>query len=109
MGSEDNQPDWGKIAEKFDIWLPQLAPVGTAVLEKLAATPGDRILDMGSGTGEPALTLARSMGGNVDITGINAAEGMVKVAQSKVDSEGLSGIRFQTMPAEQMRFADNSC
>jgi tRNA1(Val) A37 N6-methylase TrmN6 len=29
-----------------------------------------RILDPGSGTGEPALTLARRPGGQVDITGI---------------------------------------
>lgn len=108
MGREDNQPDWDKIAEKFDIWLPQLAPVGTALLEKLAAMPGDTILDMGSGTGEPALTLARSMGDKVKITGTDAAEGMVKVAQKKVDSEGLTGIRFQTMPAEKMSLADNS-
>ena len=108
MGIENNQPDWGKIAEKFDIWLPQIAPVGTAILEKLDAQPGDTILDMGSGTGEPALTLARTMGDKVQITGIDAAEGMVKVAQKKVTTENLSGIRFQTMPAEKMGFADNS-
>jgi ubiquinone/menaquinone biosynthesis C-methylase UbiE len=108
MGIEDNQPDWDKIAEKFDIWLPQIAPVGEAILEKLAAQPGDEILDMGSGTGEPALTLARTMDGEVTITGIDAAEGMVKVAQQKVVNENLSGIRFQSMPAEKMSFADNS-
>lgn len=108
MGAQDNQPDWGKIAEKFDIWLPQIAPVGTALLEKLEAQAGDAILDMGSGTGEPALTLARSMGDQVQITGIDAAEGMVKVAQKKVDTEKLSGIAFQTMPAEKMTFADES-
>jgi ubiquinone/menaquinone biosynthesis C-methylase UbiE len=108
MGREDNQPDWDKIAEKFDIWLPQIEPVGTALLEKLAARPGDAILDMGSGTGEPALTLARTLGAQVQITGIDAAEGMVKVAQKKVDTERLPGITFQTMPAEKMSFADNS-
>ncbi len=108
MGKEDNQPDWGKIAEKFDIWLPQLAPVGAAILDKLNARPGDSILDMGSGTGEPALTLARTMGAEIQITGIDAADGMVKVAQQKVATENLSGIGFKTMPAENMSFADNS-
>jgi hypothetical protein len=24
----DNQPDWAAIAEKFDLWLPHIAPVG---------------------------------------------------------------------------------
>lgn len=108
MGVEDNQPDWGKMAEKFDIWLPQIAPVGSAILEKLAAQAGDHVLDIASGTGEPALTLARRMGEQIQITGIDAAEGMVKVAQQKVDAEKLPGISFQTMPAEKMSFADNS-
>ncbi|WP_455208880.1 class I SAM-dependent methyltransferase [Kaarinaea lacus] len=107
MSAKDNQPDWDKIAEKFDIWLPQLAPVGEALLEALDAQPGDHIIDLGSGTGEPALTLARRMNGHIQITGIDAAEGMVKVAQSKVASERLSGIEFTAMPAEEMNFDDN--
>jgi len=65
-----NQPDWGAIAEKFDLWLPHIAPVGESLLQALGARPGERILDPGSGTGEPALTLARRLGGQVDITGI---------------------------------------
>ena len=65
-----NQPDWGAIAEKFDLWLPHIAPVGESLLQALGARPGERILDPGSGTGEPALTLARRPGGQVDITGI---------------------------------------
>ena len=35
MSASDNQPDWDKIAEKFDIFLPQIAPVGEALLEAL--------------------------------------------------------------------------
>lgn len=108
MGAADNQPDWGKIAEKFDIWLPQLAPVGVALLQALAAQAGNKILDLGSGTGEPALTLARDMGNTIQITGVDAAEGMVKVAQQKVIKEKLNGIHFETMSAENLKFADNS-
>jgi ubiquinone/menaquinone biosynthesis C-methylase UbiE len=107
MSAKDNQPDWNKIAEKFDIWLPQLAPVGEALLESLNAQPGDHIIDLGSGTGEPALTLARRMNGHIQITGIDAAEGMVKVAKSKVANEHLTGIDFTAMPAEKMDFEDN--
>jgi len=108
MSARDNQPDWDKIAEKFDIWLPQLAPVGEALLEALDAQPGDHIIDLGSGTGEPALTLARRMNGHIQITGIDAADGMVNVAQQKVANERLPGITFSTMPAEKMEYNDNS-
>ena len=76
MSAQDNQPDWDKIAEKFDIWLPQIAPVGESLLEALDAQPGDHIIDLGSGTGEPALTLARRTNGHIQIKGIDAADGI---------------------------------
>ncbi|VAX02468.1 hypothetical protein MNBD_GAMMA20-1553 [hydrothermal vent metagenome] len=50
MSNGDNQPDWAAIAEKFDLWLPQIAPVGEMLLEGLAAQAGDSIIDLGSGT-----------------------------------------------------------
>jgi len=85
-----------------------LASVGTDLLNALDAQNGDKILDLGSGTGEPALTLARDMKGTVEITGVDAAEGMVKVANQKVASANLTGITFQTMSAEKLSFADNT-
>jgi len=108
MSVEKNQPDWDKIAEKFDLWLPQIQPTTEAILGALDAREGDLILDVASGTGEPALTLARRMQDKIKIVGIDAAPGMAKVAQGKVDKEGLSNISFQTMPAENMSFDDET-
>jgi len=107
MSSKENQPDWDKIAQKFDMWLPHIKPVGDLLLKSLNAREGDNILDVASGTGEPALTLARKMSGKVNITGIDAADGMIKVAQGKVEKESLSNISFATMPAEKMTYEDN--
>lgn len=108
MAANENQPDWSLMAEKFDLWLPQIEPVGNALLNVLAARPGDRVLDVASGTGEPALTLARRLKGQAEIVGIDAAEGMVAVAQAKVEKERLEGIHFEPMPAEKMTFEDKS-
>ena len=108
MNTQDNQPNWHQIAEKFDIWLPQLAPVGEALLTALAAQPGERVLDLASGTGEPALTLAQRLSNQVNLSGVDAADGMVQVARTKAAKLGLSNITFETMPAEQLRFDDNS-
>lgn len=106
--AQTQQPDWDKIAEKFDMWLPQIAPVGQAMIEVLDAAPGQRILDMASGTGEPALTLAQQLGDQAEIIGTDAAEGMVRVSQGKVDALGLKHLSFRTMPAEKLDFEDNS-
>jgi ubiquinone/menaquinone biosynthesis C-methylase UbiE len=108
MSAKGAQPDWDRIAEKFDLWLPLIAPVGEALLEALDARPGDRIIDLASGTGEPALTLARRMRGKVQIIGTDAAEGMVRVADAKARKEKLRGLSFQCMPAEQLTFQDAS-
>lgn len=102
-----NQPDWNALAEKFDLWLPHIAPVGEALLEALPVAPGEQILDVASGTGEPALTLARR-NPHANITGIDAAPAMARVAQNKAQSERLGNINFSAMPAEKMDFADNS-
>ena len=107
MAGQNNQPNWDEIAEKFDLWLPQIAPVGEALIEALAAAPGDKILDLASGTGEPALTLAKRSP-HTEIIGIDAAPAMVAVAQKKATAEQLKNIRFHTMAAENLDFGDES-
>ena len=104
--SQDTQPDWDNIAEKFDTWVPHLAPVGDALLSCLDAEAGESVLDVASGTGEPALTLARQLS-DVTIFGTDAASGMVAVAQRKAESEALSNITFYCMPAERLEFDDD--
>ncbi len=108
MTNTDNQPDWDKIAEKFDVWLPHLAPVGEALLTALNTETGDRVLDVATGTGEPGLTLARRMRSNVTVVGTDAAQGMVDAAQRKGDREGLSNVEYRCMPAEKLNFASDS-
>ena len=104
MRHVDTQPDWDKIAEKFDLWLPYLAPVGEALLDALEARRGEVILDVAAGTGEPALSLVRRLRGNLVVEGVDAANGMVKVAQAKAKQEGWTNLRFSCMPAERLDF-----
>lgn len=106
MNREDNQPDWGTLAEKFDLWAPHIAPVGDALLAALDAQPGEHILDLASGTGEPALTLAKRQP-LVKITGTDAADGMVQVAVRKAREQQLGNLHFQTMAAEALSFPDD--
>ncbi len=106
--TQNNQPDWNKMAEKFDLWVPFIEPVAEKMLAIADVSSGTRVLDVASGTGEPAITLAKKMQGSAEITGTDAMEGMVKVAQNKVATGGLSGIEFKTMPAEKLEFEDNS-
>ncbi len=105
--ANQNQPDWDSLAEKFDLWLPQIAPAGEALLAALSVNPGDKILDLASGTGEPALTLARR-NPHAQVIGTDAAAGMVRAASNKLKTERLDNIEFTTMSAEQLDFEDAS-
>lgn len=107
MSKQAQQPDWGRIAEKFDLWLPYIAPVGKAMLEALPVEPGDRVLDVACGTGEPALSIARQ-NPKAEITAIDAAPAMAEVAQRKAREELFENITFEAMAAEKIRFADAS-
>ncbi len=103
--SNQNQPDWDNLAEKFDLFLPHLAPVGEALLATLRVNPGDKIIDLASGTGEPAITLAKR-NPHAQIIGTDAADGMVRAAQNKLKNARLNNIEFTTMSAEQLKFDD---
>ena len=105
--ANQTQPDWDSLAEKFDLWLPQIAPVGEALLGALEIRPGDKIIDLASGTGEPALTLARR-NPHAQVIGTDAAAGMVRAASNKLKSEHLDNIEFITMPAEKLELEDAS-
>ncbi|MDH5527677.1 MAG: class I SAM-dependent methyltransferase [Nitrospirota bacterium] len=101
-----NQPDWQRIAEKFDYWLPYIAPVGEILIESVAVRPGDRLLDVACGTGEPGLTVARRLGSQVQVTLTDAAEGMIGAARKKAQREGLDNVQFSAMPAHELNFPD---
>lgn len=104
--SNDGVPDWDKLAEKFDLWLPQLAPVNDALVKALDIQAGDKILDVACGTGEPTLSIVASNPG-VEVVATDAAQGMVNVVQKKIRKQSLDNIRVKNISAEQLDFADN--
>ncbi len=105
--TNQNQPDWDKLAEKFDLFLPHIAPVGEALLTALEVNPGDKIIDLASGTGEPALSLAKR-NPHAQVIGTDAAAGMVRAAQNKLKAAHLDNLEFTCMAAEQLEFDDAS-
>lgn len=59
-------------------------------LQKLAAQPGEKILEIGFGTGHCILALARAVGETGRIGGIDLSPGMLSVTQDRVHQAGLS-------------------
>ena len=84
------------------------APLSRALIEDAHIGSGQTVLDVGGGSGEPALTIAPVVGGSGSVTYTDPAAGMVKAARDEAGRRGLGNIRFHQGSAEQLPFSDNS-
>jgi ubiquinone/menaquinone biosynthesis C-methylase UbiE len=75
-----------------------------AVADRLHAGPGSRILDIGCGTGQPALLIAKSTGAAV--TGISISKRQVAAAQARDPGPAL--VEFGLADALDLPFPDES-
>ena len=73
--------------------------------EYLALLPGERVLDVGCGTGSLTLVIARRLAGSGQAWGIDAAPRMIAIARRKATAAGLAA-RFAPGIAEELDFAD---
>jgi len=90
---------WARRDELLQIGA---APVTARMLELAGIAPGLRVLDIASGTGEPAISAARAVGGNGNVVGIDLVDEMLDFARSKAVSEVLENIDFQCVDGETL-------
>lgn len=73
------------------------------VAARLAAAPGRRLLDVGCGTGRPALRIARAIGARV--SGISVSHEDIGLARMRADAAGLADrVDFRYADARTMPF-----
>ncbi len=87
---DETKAFYNKISKVYDILADQSeAPVRHAGLEKLNAHPGERVLEIGFGTGHCLIALAQAVGPTGKVYGIDLSEEMLKIAQGRLEKEGL--------------------
>jgi SAM-dependent methyltransferase len=67
-----------------------------------------RVLDLASGSGEPALTIARHVGRNGSVVGTDVSDGMLEVARDFARSEEIENVTFVACDAESLPFESAS-
>jgi ubiquinone/menaquinone biosynthesis C-methylase UbiE len=101
---EYTRTTWNESATAYVDWMKNLEPFRSALVERLHPRAGERILDMGTGPGEPAMTLAREVGPQGHVTGIDLSENMVGIAARVAHARGLRNAEFLTMDCAALTF-----
>jgi len=79
-----------------------------AILEAAQLRPGMRVLDLASGVGDPALSIAAEVGPSGRVTASDMGPGMISLAEKLARKKGLPNIEFREANAESLPFADAS-
>lgn len=96
-------------AQTYESYMvpPLFAPAAERALDLANPQPGERVLDVGCGTGIVARRVAARVGPAGSVTGIDLNPNMLAVAQATSQAEGLA-IDWREGPAESLPFPDES-
>ena len=96
-------------AETYERYMvPALfAPAAEHLLAVARLRPGERVLDVGTGTGIVARLAAPNVGPTGSVAGLDASPAMLSVARAMAAGEGLS-IEWQEGRAEALPYPDES-
>lgn len=106
-------PDWGSsyrlvAAEK---WKAKSAAMGRDVTQALVAyarpEPGMKVLDLASGTGEPAISLATRVLPGGHITALDLSHELLEIAAKRASDRGLANLSTHPADAHHLPFPDS--
>jgi phosphatidylethanolamine/phosphatidyl-N-methylethanolamine N-methyltransferase len=99
------QKSYRRYARVYDFYFGAVFEPGRrAVIDRMHCRPGERILEVGVGTGL-SLPLYPD---HVLLTGIDLSVEMLARARARIKRDGLDNVELFEMDAEQMNFADDS-
>lgn len=96
---------YGKLAKVYDlIFGPTLHPGRLQAIERMDIQPGERVLEVGVGTGINLGLYPRQ----ATVTGIDFSSSMLEKARERAARKGLRAMRLLQMDAADLKFADDS-
>ena len=96
---------WNEVlAPKFirfkHVLVEGLSRHSAEVLPRLPVKPGDAVLDVGCGFGDTAVELARMVGPEGRVTGVDCCDAFMEFGREAARREGVTNLRFQRGDAE---------
>ena len=107
---DDQKETWNRVANSWKKWnaftMDFLRPMGDAIIKALDVKSNDITLDIASGTGEPAFTIAAiAEGGKVYATDLS--EEMLAIARAYAQERDINNIEFRVADVSNLPFSDH--
>ena len=100
---------WDLAVRDYDrYWVPVLRGCSERSLELAAIRPGERVLDVATGTGVAAFTASDLVGPKGEVVATDISEKMVQAVQEEAERRNITNMAFQRVDAEDLAFPDAS-
>jgi SAM-dependent methyltransferase len=97
---------WSNAADSWkELWATRERanqPIADRLVQLARIKPGDRVLDIATGLGEPAVTAARAVGSSGLVVATDHAAGMIAGARERAASLGMTNMEFIETDAETL-------
>ena len=112
--AQRSTPQWGSSYRLIasEKWKAKSAAMGrdvtNALVDYAAPQPGMKVLDLASGTGEPAITIASRVGLEGHVTALDLSSELLEIAAERARQRGLTNFSLRQADAHQLPFPDAS-
>ncbi len=103
---------WETSARHWDkhraLIAQMFAPLTSGLVKEARIGMGQKVLDIGGGSGEPSFTISGIVGPTGSVMYTDPVAGMVETAQAEAGRRGLTNIHFKRCSADALPFADRT-
>jgi SAM-dependent methyltransferase len=85
-----------------------MSPLGINAMDRLGIAPNDRVLDIGCGCGDTTIELARRVGKDGYVLGVDISEMIISSAKKKINLKKQSHVDFKCLDAQNYDFDKTS-
>jgi SAM-dependent methyltransferase len=103
---EYTRTTWNESAEAYLDFMRNLEPFRADLVARLRAREGEKVLDLGTGPGEPALTIAGQVGVRGHVLGVDLSENMIALARRVAAARSISNAEFRVMDCSSLAIDD---
>ena len=107
---DEQKKTWNKVAGSWKKWdeftMNFLKPMGDAIIKALDIKTNDVVLDIASGTGEPAFSIA-AIAKNGEVYATDLSEEMLTIARTYADERAITNIQFKVADVSDLPFKNN--